>query len=498
MDQAYPHLHIVLLADDYGEELWPLAREQAPACLAQGLSGDATSLLAAAAHRVLPFTDEPLHVVTTSDLSAPVYAELVGQDGVEAGDIDMIELPLRHGSAFAVALACACIRRDDPDAVIMVVPANQHVELDERWGNLVYRAYQVALRDQVVLFGSQQERRAADTSYIRTGKQYENVDSSYCVRSFSLCASLSSAKRAVSGGALWYTGIFIARAARVLGMLAASGDAVIDVKAPGQIFGVDRIAETAGFLAVLDRGAWTTPEARSLIAALPQASIERAAMSDPELLVAVALTSSVSRFAELSDLDVASDPDASGNRCFGPALAVESSDVTLVEQEEGRILCTLGLEDVAVIDTVDAVLVASKRSLRSMGSVRDALRNAGAEQLLQSARRSFVWGSARLVSSTAASAVFELDLNAGARLEPLGIPFEYGCFAGHKKTAKLMMRAQCCVACGNVVLEDAREGVQLEVKDAGSAFAVSAEELVAVLCVEEGPARLVMTVTIPC
>ena len=479
MAQVYPHLHIVLLADDFGEKLWPLARKQAPACLVPVDSGARDSLLAAVVARTRPFSSYPVHVVTTAQLAASIDEELTTFCGLAAGDIDTIIVPAQHGTAFSVALACACIRREDPDAVCMVVPANQRMETDDRWDNLVFTAYQVALRDSIVLFGSAQEQRCAGVSYMRHGGQYENIEGTYEVRLFVSDARLSTAQRAIRDGALWYTGMFMARAASVLGALASAGG---EAGSDGG-FGVERIAETAGFLALLERRAWCTDDAKSIISVLPDTTIEKAAFERSRRLVALPVTAPVKLVSALADLDDADASDAAGNCGYGSVVQLDTTNTTVFEQEPGRLVCVSGVDNVMVIDTADAVLVAAKPTLRDMQPLFSALAGAGAPQLETSVRRPFSWGTATLLFKVDGSATWRLDVRANVTLRTLWLAGAYGCAEGR------VAREQYAVAAGDVTLGQSTDALSMT---AGDAFEVDADDPFVVVSGNAG-ATLVLT-----
>lgn len=489
MPQVYPHLHVVLLADDYGEELWPLARQQAPACLAPAAAGGRESLLASIAHHLRPCTDAPLHIVTTAAL-APTVADELGSYGVlDTSDWDLVRLPVRHGSAFAYALACACARHKDPDAVVVGIPANLAIEFDERWDNVLYRAFQVALRGRIALLCSPDEVQASDISYLRAGAQFENIDGSFGVHRFSAHAKATTARRALSEGALCYTGIFAVRAATLLGGFGLDG-------LPGDAGAFERIPETANFFSLLDQEAWQREEALSVIDALPAASIEEAVLTGSDALVALPFGASVSALSALADLDSLMDADNQGNRIFGAGIAPASRGVTAYAQEGGRTICAYGLDDVLVVDTADALLVADKRQLRDTMRLHDALAESP-EAAQPAARRSFGWGTALLLASTPESFTWRVELRPGAVFEPFALAFEYGCFADHKKTARMSLRIQCQVASGDVVLEDEGGPASLAVHGAGDAFESGAGKPKSVMCVEEGPACLIVTAVLP-
>ena len=163
----FPHLHIILPCEDYGSRLWPIAREQEPACAAPVEPGSSECPLANTLKRLMPFTAEQVHVVTTQALAPVVGALLSKRCRLKEGDYEMLVQPVERGSAFAVALAAARIRRLDPQAVVLVSRTDQRDALDERWEHVLFDAYQVALQDQLAVLGGVQETKCSAWTYIR-------------------------------------------------------------------------------------------------------------------------------------------------------------------------------------------------------------------------------------------------------------------------------------------------------------------------------------------
>ena len=367
MPDAFPHLHIVLLCEDYGSRLWPVAREDAPACLAPVEPGSETSLLATAVERAVPFTDAPLHVVTTQQLAPVIENELLAHmEASEADwDVDLLVEPVARGSAVAVALATERIRREDPAAVVAVFPSNQVVEADDRWEHLMYRAYLAALQDRLVVLGGQQDGKCADYTFIRKAGRFEGMDDTYAVRRFSVHAQPAAAARAKCEGALWYTGVVFAKAAVLMGELARAGEYAYTVGSRGS----KRIAETAKFLSALEPAYWLKTEAKEVIEALPSVSLEEACLEVSEKLVVVATTVPFSTLSSLEDLEATAHPDRQGNRVLGRGTLESCRDTTVYSQEEGRRVVALGLRDAMIIDTGDTLLVVDKKHLDELPDV---------------------------------------------------------------------------------------------------------------------------------
>lgn len=489
---VFPHFHVIVLADDYGERLWPIAREQAPACFAPLAPDSPESLLSAAVSSISEFTAYPIRIVTTGALRELVADEIAARTGLEEGACDVLALPVQRGSAFSVALACACARREDPDAVVAVFRADERIDADERLGSLLYRAYQVALRDRIVLVGAEQAEKPADVAYIRFGRQYANVEGAFEVRYFAADAKLSAAQRSIDEGGCWYTGIFVARAAQVLGVLAYSSDSD---DAPGE-FGTGRIGDTAGFLALLDRTSWLRPEARELIEALPVASFEETVLEPTANLVVMPTSIRFKALNSLEDIDAHLVPDAAGNRVDGSAAIVEGRDTTVIEQMGTRSVVAYGVSGLLVVDTPDALLVADKTQARDSDTLLRHLEDARLPQLTQAARRPFPWGEAILLAVNGASATWQISLRAGASFETLHIPAAYGMFDGPWARFEGTLHEEYAVAEGAVRVEGSGPDAARRPVPTARSFGVDGSDAKRVSCTGEADATLILTATL--
>ncbi len=425
MPQPLPNLHIVLLCEDYGSRLWPIAREQSPSCFMPLSPHSTDTLFTATVKRFKPYSGAPIHVVTTEQMAESVAAELRTRAGLKPSEFEILKEPAARSSAFAIALACARIRLQNPNAVVAVFPSDQRTVDDERWENIIFRAYQTALRDRLVLLGAQQEERCAADSFIRKGRPLEGIEGVFDVRHFAADVTPAAAKRACDEGALWHTGIIIARAAVVLGELTRAGEQSQTTETSSS----HRITETANFFAQLDSRLWLSDDARRVAGALPVISFEKAALEVSEKLAVVPITVPISALTTLRDLDNLAESDKAANRVVDDCgLAVDSHSVTLYSEVPQREIVTFGLRDVTVVDTPDALLVAQKERLRSLDDVLAALREAKVPQLTSSLSRSFAWGTALLVDAQDSYATWRIELRPGASLASLSIPTEIGSF----------------------------------------------------------------------
>ena len=365
---AFPHLHAVILCEDYGERLWPIARKDDPSCLAPVEPGSPETLLAAAAKRCARFTEYPLHVVTAAALADAVQDELAGCEAAVDAGVDMMVLPLQRGTAFALSLACARIRRSDPQAVVLVLRADTRMDLDDRWDRIIYRAYQFALQDRLVVLGGQQEEKCVDFSYIRRGRPLDGEGEAYEVKAFGADAPENIARRLCAQGAYWYTGVMVARAAAVLGEMSHAGE----MNQTPDSGASDRIAATARFLALLEPSALLAKDAAEVINVLPDVSYEKAMLEVSRKVTVLPTTIPFSTMRSLSDLDTFAKPTREGNRNIDDVATIDHCrNVTVYSQDASRKIVAVGLRDVSVIELDDMTLVVNKAYLGDLGDLQD-------------------------------------------------------------------------------------------------------------------------------
>ncbi|MDR0347327.1 MAG: hypothetical protein LBH56_03020 [Coriobacteriales bacterium] len=211
---------------------------------------------------------------------------------------------------------------------------------------------------------------------IRTGTELRGLEGAFAVHSFIARPTPALAWRAQQNKALWSSHIFMLGADLALAELRATGTESNDPLAHS----VQRIAETARFFVSLGSEHWKSREAGELVGTLPAISFEEAVFETTAHLAAVPTSIPFTDVRTLADYEQSVEPDAKGNRLRGRALAVQTRNSTALA-DGGKLVVTLGLEDVVVIDTPDATLVAAKDALAQIPSVTATLRTNNAPEL---------------------------------------------------------------------------------------------------------------------
>jgi mannose-1-phosphate guanylyltransferase/mannose-6-phosphate isomerase len=420
----FPHLHAVILCDDSQESLWPLTRRDTPRDLLT-LSGEDGSLVTRLVDACLPLSDGQVHIVCSSDM-LPIYRThlLAPNAGIEgdlpttegrfdAEKLDFIAIPPHQGDTFAIALIAAYLRRQDPDAVLLVARSGVHFPADELWESAVSRAYEAAEHEYLALIGVQAAGAPASSSRqtMRTGAELVGLPGVF--RCVEYSEKGTSASRLSDPRTLQYCGIAVMRANVLISELHATQERRTqrDGRVATEEIDGARIAEMAGFLASLGREYWSQPDAREVIANLPDLPIGISLFEPSEHTVVVATEldwSDVSTLSALARLITTHEEDSGA---IGHTESIACTNTTVYGGR--RLVVACGLQDVVVVDTPDVTLVADASSIADPSSYLDRLEELDMPELQHGAVEHRAWGTLETLSHEEDASVVRLTVTPG-------------------------------------------------------------------------------------
>ncbi len=352
----------VIPAGGAGTRLWPLSRRASPKFL-HDLTGTGRTLLQATWDRLLPLTEDRVVVVT-----GEVHADAVrSQLPVAAGTI--LAEPTPRDSMPAIGLAAAVIERLDPDAVIGSFAADHVIGQPEDFRAGVREAVTVARTGRIVTIGITPTHPSTAFGYIRQGAGLGLVGapSARAVQEFvEKPDAATAAGYLAEGGFWWNAGMFVVRASVLLDTLAGYDHELAA--------GVRAIAADRSRMADI----W--PRLRKI--AIDHAVAEPAARDGLVAVVPAGFTwDDIGDFASLGQL-LAQVEGRPGVKVIGSEGDVVTVDATgIVAAGGGRTIALIGLDDVVVVDTPDALLVMSRERAQDVKSVVEGLKAAGRTDL---------------------------------------------------------------------------------------------------------------------
>ena len=387
-------LHPVLLCGGSGSRLWPLSRGKYPKQFLP-LAGEQT-MLQATARRVVGLPERAGLIAVTQEDARFLVAEQLRQ--AEAGAADVVLEPLGRNTAPAVAVAAMLALTRDPDAVLLVMPSDHLIQRTDAFQAAVAEGLPAAAAGRLVTFG-------VVPSHPETGYGYIRVEPPQAaVRPVAEFVEKPDAARAeqylASGDYLWNSGMFLLGAQaylQELGRLRPEMLAACERAFAGRRADLDFLR--------LDGEAF---------AACPSESIDYAVMEHTERASVVALDCGWSDLGSWASLYDSAPADAEGNVLVGDVLAEGSSGCYL--RSEGRLVAALGLTDQVVVETADAVLVASRDRVQDVKALVERLKAMGRSESDFHRRVYRPWGSYEGIASAERFQVKRIIVNPGQRL----------------------------------------------------------------------------------
>jgi mannose-1-phosphate guanylyltransferase/mannose-6-phosphate isomerase len=367
----------VILCGGSGTRLWPLSREHHPKPL-HALNGERT-LLQQTATRCsgLASISEPLVICNE------VHRHMVQAQLTRVGARPRAILLESKGRGTAPALTAAavhCVTADDP--VLLAMPSDHHIANDELFQRTVERGAALAQQGFIVTFGVPPAAPETGYGYIRAG-QAIGADAAY-VEAFVEKPDAATAREYLACGRfLWNSGIFAVRASVWLDAIASFRKDIFAACERAYRGG----KRDGGFLR-LDPAAFDACPADSIDYAVMERLSEESGHLQAVVVKMDAGWSDVGAWDALWSIE---EKDADGNVIHGDVHAADTKNSLLISQH--RLLACVGLEDVVVVETSDAVMVAKKDKAQSVGQLVSRLKSAGRDETLVHRKVHRPWGS---------------------------------------------------------------------------------------------------------
>lgn len=354
-------LYSTILAGGSGTRLWPLSRACEPKFL-HPLTGTDRSLLQATIDRIGPLSAaDHIYVVTGTAHAAAISAQL---PEVPAANI-LVE-PSPKDSCAAVGLACAVLARRDPDAVMAAFSADHLIGDPDRFAEIIRQAAAAAAAGYLTTVGIRPGHAEVRFGYLKLGGVLQGEARE--VAEFKEKPSLEVAAGYLeSGQYLWNAGIFVFGVQAFLAELAR--------QRPALHAGIQQIAD-----------AWGSSGAASVLSevwpGLEKISVDYGVLEGAAAAGKVATVPADFPWTDVGDFDSLGESlptDESGNLLITPYAEVIARDVkdAVIVSTTDRVVAVVGLDDVVIVDTPDAMLVCSRSRAQEVKQVVEELKQRG-------------------------------------------------------------------------------------------------------------------------
>lgn len=395
MNAIYP----VILSGGSGTRLWPLSRAAYPKQFIRFSNSQSSSFLATTLQR-LP---------TEAGFAKPVivcnndHRFLVKEEAERAGVTPQAILlePVARNTAPAIAAAALFVARTDPDGILVVMPSDHVIKDGAGLIAAVRRAAEVASSGKLVLFGIPPSEPNIGYGYIRRGEPLPGQDGAFAVEAFTEKPDRQTAETYLAARTYyWNSGLFVLPVRLFLEELARLQPAIPVAVRPALANAVHDL----GFIRLEPRA----------FARAPSISVDYAVMERTAAAAVLPVDIGWSDVGSWSSLWALASRDEAGNAVQGDALLERTSGCYV--HSERALVSTIGVKDLVIVDTPDALLVADKAQAQDVSGIVARLKESGRKEHELSIRSYRPWGFFETLNIGTRFQVKLLHVNPGGKL----------------------------------------------------------------------------------
>ncbi|OTP66118.1 mannose-1-phosphate guanylyltransferase/mannose-6-phosphate isomerase [Caballeronia sordidicola] len=391
-------IHPVILCGGSGTRLWPMSRGGYPKQYLK-LTSDKT-LLQQTALRLNGIAGITAPIVVTNNEQRFLVAEQLRESGTVPSAI-VLE-PVGRNTAPAIAAAALLALRSSPDALLLVLPSDHVILNEEAFARVTEAAAEVAKDDYLVTFGIDPTEPHTGYGYIRRGSKIGANAGAFGVAEFVEKPDAEKAARFIEeGGYYWNSGMFMLKASTYMEELRKYEPEI----ARQTTLSLELAKRDYDFVR-LDAGAFEE---------CPNVSVDYAVMERTDRASVIAAAdlgwNDIGSWTALAEI---AQSDAQGNTSLGDVLTENVSNSYI--RAEHRMVAAIGLDNIVIVETADAVLVTHRDSTQDVKKIVERLKASGRTESVTHRRVVRPWGSYEGIDQGSRFQVKRIEVNPGAQL----------------------------------------------------------------------------------
>jgi mannose-1-phosphate guanylyltransferase len=352
-----PNIYAVIMAGGVGSRFWPQSRERTPKQVLEIVGSG--SMISNTITRIQPLVEWDKVIVVTNKLQKDIIHEQVPSLPMQ----NMLTEPLGRNTAPCIGLAAKWISHYDPNAVMIILPADHIIRDTEEFLRVVQRSVRVAQEsDALVTIGIQPTHPETGYGYIQFEDSSEKnryvTEGIYSVKTFAEKPNLETAEKFLkSGDFLWNSGMFIWKASVILQEIEKNIPELGE-----QLTKLEHAIGTEQYQTILER----------VYGVIRSISIDYGVMEKASKVFVAKGDFGWSDVGSWDEVVRLTPVDGEGNALRGTVIAKDSHRNYI--DAGNRVVATIGIDDVIVVTTDDAVLICKKGRSQDVKEVVDYLR----------------------------------------------------------------------------------------------------------------------------
>jgi mannose-1-phosphate guanylyltransferase len=360
-------MYAVILAGGSGTRFWPLSRVKTPKQLISVIDGK--SMLQRTVERVLPLQPKRILIVTNA-LQAEESARQIKTYSRRAR-IDILEEPVGRNTAPAIGLAASIIARYDPDGIMLALPADHYIADEEEFHATVRKARDAAIKGYLVTMGIAPTSPETGYGYIEADRDMRGSGGPFPVKRFVEKPTLEKAVQYLESGSFyWNSGMFVWRVDAILDK--------ISLLMPELTASLARLTFNEDIWELED----LKPQIEEIYQSIGGESIDYGVMEKADNVVVVPARFGWSDVGSWGALPEVTEKDADGNVFIRTAVEINIDSGGCLVCGGGKAVALVGVRDMVVVDTDDALLICAKERAQDVKKVVGELEKRGLKEYL--------------------------------------------------------------------------------------------------------------------
>ena len=367
----------VILSGGSGTRLWPLSRASYPKQYISLINNENKSMLQLTLERLKDFKNIENPILICNEEHRFILAEQLRQIDIKPKSI-LLE-PFGRNTAPAITIAAIKAMEDGEDPILLILPADHDIKNKENFFSSIKSGFDYALKNRLVTFGIVPSSPETGFGYIKA-KNVNNISSNegLPIEKFIEKPSIKTAEKLIKDNLYtWNSGMFLFKSSTILKEINNHSpeitkickDSISDNLIDLDFQRIDKIS----------------------FEKCPNISIDNAVMEKTKIGTVIPLDADWSDLGGWNSVWEANEKDGDGNYKSGKIILENSKDCYI--RSEDRVLVGIGLKDLIVVETSDAILISDKKESQSIKKILDNLNKEGFKEAIEHKKIHRPWGN---------------------------------------------------------------------------------------------------------